>query len=69
MKATGTTLRSVSNWRVGFLSIEILVCSINLILDNSDVSRSRSWCRLSLGCLGQLFKLTFLPTSLEGATP
>ena len=68
-KAAGTTLRSLSNWRVGFLSLEILVLSIILILDNSDVSRGRSCCCLSFGCLGQLFELTFLPTSLKGTTP
>jgi len=70
MKATGTNLRRVSNWRVRFLSLEILVPSIIiLILDNSDVSRGRSWDYLSFRRLSQLLELTLLPTSLEGATP
>jgi hypothetical protein len=69
MKATGATLRRVSIWRVGFLSLEILVPNIILILDNPDVSRGRSWGFLSFGFLGQLFELTFLPSSLEGAAP
>jgi hypothetical protein len=69
VKASGTTLRSVSNRRVGSLSLEILAPSLVLILDNSDASRGRSWCYLSFGCLSQLFELTFLPTSLKGTTP
>jgi len=69
VKATGTTWRRVSNRRVDFLSLEILVPKVILILDDSDVSRGHSWCYVSFGCLGQLFELTFLPTSPEAATP
>ena len=45
----------------------ILVPRFILILDDSDVSRDRSWCYLPFGGLRQLFKLTFLPTSSKRA--
>ena len=65
----------MSRW-VGFLPLKILVPSVSLILDSvslilddPDVSRGRSWRYVPFGCLGQLFELTFLPTSPEGAAP
>jgi hypothetical protein len=33
------------------------------------VSRGRRWCPFLSGRLGQMFELTFLPTSPERATP
>jgi hypothetical protein len=69
MEAPRTTLRSVGSWRVGFWFLETLISRILLILDDPDVGRGRSWRCLSFRCLGQLFELTFLPTSLEGTTP
>ena len=47
----------------------ILVSRVMLILDDPDVSRDRPWCYLPFGGLGQLFKLTFLPTSSKGSAP
>ena len=38
----------------------------SLILENPHVSRGRARCDFPLGCLSQLFKLTFVPTSPEG---
>ena len=69
MKATGPNLRRVGDRRLGFLLLEILGTCVGLILDNSDVSRGRRWRYFLFGCLGQLFELTLLPTSLEWATP
>jgi hypothetical protein len=69
MKATRTTWWSVGRRSVGLWSREILVPGIILIFDDPDVSRGRPRRYVSFGRLGQLFELTFLPTSLEGATP
>jgi len=49
--------------------LEILGLTLNLILDDSDVNRDRSWCSFGFGCLSQLLELTFLPAPPEGTTP
>ena len=68
MKATGNPW-GVSSWRICVFYLKVLVPGRTLILDHSDVMRGRFCCHLSFGCLGQLFELTLLATSSEGATP
>ncbi len=77
MKPGGATLLRAVSWWVRFLSLKIPFSGVRLILgdgpglglilDDSDVSRSRSWCDVQFGSVSQLFELSFLSAAPEGA--
>ena len=76
MKPGGATLLRAISWWVRVLSLKIpfsgarLILgegpSLGLILDDSDVSGSRSWCDVQFGSVSQLFELTLLSAAPEG---
>lgn len=69
MKAAGASVERISHRCFEFFGLEVCVPRVGLILNDPDVRGGRGRYDFPLGCLGQLFELTFFPTSLERATP
>jgi hypothetical protein len=68
VEATDANLPRFLTGRLGFSTLDVFGPRVALIVENSDVSRGSSGGHSARGRLGQLFELTPLAASSEGAT-